>query len=175
MSKFVCSSKLESMAAKVTMKNQCLLHTDLARLENWPPRSGEPFDWTVPTNEAYKDQEDDDPGKIKTHSNPADSPQRHKFTPPFQLARSKLDYSYHRNPQLIRQEFQDTILINILQATSTDESKQRNGILRRPWIVFTAGPMGVGKSYVLTQLYQRKLFPLDRFIKIDPDMLKSGT
>ena len=45
---------------------------------------------------------------------------------------------------------------------------------RRPWVVFTAGPMGVGKSYVLAQLYQRKLFPLDRFIKIDPDMLKSG-
>jgi hypothetical protein len=33
--------------------------------------------------------------------------------------------------------------------------------------------MGVGKSYVLSKLFQKQLFPLDAFIKIDPDMLKS--
>ena len=33
--------------------------------------------------------------------------------------------------------------------------------------------MGVGKGYVLTKLHERGLFPLDDYVKIDPDMLKS--
>ena len=33
--------------------------------------------------------------------------------------------------------------------------------------------MGVGKGYVLSSLYNSNLFPLDNFLKIDPDMLKT--
>jgi hypothetical protein len=43
----------------------------------------------------------------------------------------------------------------------------------RPFLIFMSGPMGVGKSYVLSQLHQRGIFPLEKFVKIDPDMLKS--
>jgi hypothetical protein len=43
---------------------------------------------------------------------------------------------------------------------------------KRPWIVFTAGPMGVGKGYVLTKLHRAGVFPAGAFLKIDPDMIK---
>ena len=33
----------------------------------------------------------------------------------------------------------------------------------RPWIVFTAGAMGVGKSYAMLSLHSEGLFPLDAF------------
>ena len=191
--------------ANQQQQQRCLHHEEIIKLENWPPRSGKPYDWTIPTNEAYKNQAEDELEKAAAAaaSNPTEGASRrrpqHNFTLPFQLARSKLDYAYHKNPQVIRQELQDELLSNILHATSVASSSM--GIKeqikvdktkhveenrrklpspvtmrpsRRPWVVFTAGPMGVGKSYVLTQLYQRKLFPLDRFIKIDPDMLKSG-
>lgn len=46
--------------------------------------------------------------------------------------------------------------------------------VQRPWIVFTAGAMGVGKGYVLMQLHQANLLPnFESFVKIDPDMMKS--
>lgn len=33
--------------------------------------------------------------------------------------------------------------------------------------------MGVGKGYVLTQLHQAGVFPIQNFVKVDPDMIKS--
>ena len=42
----------------------------------------------------------------------------------------------------------------------------------RPWIVYTAGAMGAGKSHSLRDLHARGLFPLERFIWIDPDAIK---
>jgi len=133
--------------------------SEVLKSEYWPPVSAKPFDWDVPTNEAYEDIGD-------TNSNK----RRESFANSFQQAREKLDYSYHKNPIVSRQEFQDKILMNVIQGVSQKENKIS---LERPWILFTAGPMGVGKSYVLSKLFQRGLFPLDSFIKIDPDMLKS--
>jgi hypothetical protein len=161
---------------------------DATKIDFWPPRNpSSPFDWKVPTNEAY------------------DVHQHNTFSAAFEKARSKLDYSYHKNPKMDRQTFQDTVLSRVIEAV-TQKMKQTEG---RPWIVFTAGkrlfcpksssessptilfsiktnsfnvlfllysftgPMGVGKSYVLSHLFKRDLFPLDGFIKIDPDMLKS--
>jgi Zeta toxin len=153
----------------------------------WPPRNSQKeFDWDIPTYVAYA-----------VH-NPR------LFASKFENARAKLDYSYHRNPTLTRQEYQDVVLSRILEAdtsasssfpssssalssssssiSSTSHSNdhdqqqqpgQPQPQRRRPIIVFSAGPMGVGKSYVLSQLHQRSLFPLSKFIKIDPDMLKN--
>ena len=143
--------------------------------EQWPPRSGQEFDWSKPTFEAYASQS-------------------HEYAASFQRARQKLDYSYHKNPLLERQQFQDRVLQTILDAAvkasesqthSTEEKEESKSSLEssvnendsrdheRPWIVFSAGPMAAGKSYVLTQLHHRNLFPLDQFVTIDPDKLKS--
>lgn len=143
----------------------------------WPPRNPrKEFDWDTPTNVAYQ------------------IPDTNLFTTTFEYARGKLDYTYHKNPTLTRQAYQDMVLSRILEADksltstrstssslssttslsdqdyTTEEQPERR---KRPFIVFSAGPMGVGKSFVLSQLHQRNLFPLSRFIKIDPDMLKS--
>ena len=109
--------------------------TELAAdARNWPPRS---FDYGIPTNEAYATTE-------------------RQFAAQFQGARTKLDYSYHKCPAIPRQILQDSILQRI---ASTHQS---GGDGDRPWVVFTAGAMGVGKSFVLTSLYNQGKFPLDR-------------
>jgi Zeta toxin len=108
------------------------------------------------------------------------------FTPTFCEARSKLDYTYHTHVVKQRQYLQDAIIQRIV-STMTINSTTTNWNLtksmpantdhvppkHRPWIVFTAGPMGVGKGYVITQLQQLQLFNVrDHFITIDPDLIK---
>jgi hypothetical protein len=118
--------------------------------ESWPPKSNYFFDWeNWTTHEAYHD------------------PQETEFTPEFSLARSRLDYSYHRKPAFTRQELQDAILSRVVSAVTEVPSQSAT-----KWIVFMAGAMGVGKGYVLSTLHNSGLFPLDGFLKIDPDMLK---
>ncbi len=41
-----------------------------------------------------------------------------------------------------------------------------------PWIVFTAGAMGAGKSYTMKHLHNTNRFPLPNFITIDPDEVR---
>ena len=137
-------------------------------MEFWPPRAHDrDFDWSLPTSVAYKDEDTD------------------IYTPIFRESRSKLDYSYHENPILERQQYQDLVLSRVLdivngngetagdvETVSTATSSENTS--QRPFLVYTAGPMGVGKSFVLSQLHQRgQIFPLETFVKIDPDMLKS--
>ena len=128
--------------------------------EFWPPRARDAvFDWSQPTNIAYHIDD------IHLHSEP------------FRDGRSKLDYSYHKNPKLERQLYQDVVLQRVLDADEDNrgedhpEGTSKNS-RQHPFLVYTAGPMGVGKSYVLSQLHKRSIFPLQHFVKIDPDMLK---
>ena len=153
----------------------------------WPPKnSAIPYDWSCPSHEFYK-----------WSSNEASS-----YSPTFSQARCKLDYSYHTHVVLHRQYLQDSILKRIVQPQmrttdsffdhttnvpnsavaegsafkeqppSPDSIVENPQVHRRPWIIFTAGPMGVGKGFVLTQLQQRNLMNLDDFVKIDPDLIK---
>lgn len=131
--------------------------------QSWPPlNQNVTFDWSQPTNQVYASQDDEEE---KT------------FTEPFSLARSLLDYSYHANPLKNRQLLQDEILRRVVESapcsTATDSSPSSTKHQQRPWMVFTAGPMGVGKGYVLQELHKANLFPIQEFIKIDPDLLKS--
>jgi hypothetical protein len=96
------------------------------------------------------------------------------FTPRFRAARLQLDYKWHGVYSLARQEVQDDLIERLLTqgARST-----------RPWLVFTAGAMGAGKSHVLSDLatgeryfeisHGSPLFPLHAFIHCDPDVIKS--
>ena len=120
----------------------------------WPPHNVDmPYDWDTPTHDFYKANEE------------GTDPPSHRFA----TARLRLDYSYHHKLIVNRQFLQDAILERVVAAVPPSPSSDHH---RRPWICFTAGPMGVGKGYVLTQLFQHGYFALDRFLKIDPDMLK---
>ena len=141
------------MASKQMLPDWVLQLPDekASKPESWPPKSNYFFDWeNWSTSEAYHD------------------PQLRESAPKFALARSRLDYSYHRNPAFTRQELQDAILSRVVSAAAAVVPSQQG----RPWIVFSAGAMGVGKGYVLSTLYKSGLFPMDCFLKIDPDMLK---
>lgn len=119
---------------------------------SWPPKNGAPYNWDLPTQEAYYDD------------------QEHDFSGVFGEARQKLDYSYHRHPAAKRKLLQDAILSQVFQI---EKAHIDIPTVKRPWLVFSAGPMGVGKSYALSKLHSVGYFPLDQFIKVDPDMLKS--
>jgi dephospho-CoA kinase len=93
----------------------------------------------------------------------------------FQSIRSSLDYSYHSNYTPQRQLLQDTI-ISILLSKSNENIIDSDGVSctspKNPWIVFTAGAMGSGKSYTIKQLHKYDRFPLDTFITVDPDEIR---
>jgi len=144
-------------------------------VKNLPCEDGVKMDWNCPTNEFYHAKQEEQNNYDGAY-----------FSTTFAQARQKLDYSYHKNPKMFRQEFQDGILKNILASTSknldtTSPQEEKldggkgmaNNQKQNPWIVFTAGCMGVGKSYALSQLFQKDLFPLDMFVAIDPDKIKS--
>jgi hypothetical protein len=124
------------------------------------------------------------------------------FTGPYASTRSGLDYSYHANYLPERQAIQDTIISRFLsggvrisssttllssngreQNSNEEDTSQVSSPLSSaaalttqrsegPWLVYTAGAMGAGKSHTLRYLSREGLFPLDRFIVVDPDMIK---
>lgn len=148
---------------------RALAEEEATKQESWPPRdSSRNFDWDHPTYEVYFD------------------PKFSDFTPDFKQARKQLDYSYHRNPAKARQELQDVILHRVVQAatqegtgqdSNSDKKEEKEDKVvctkRRPWIVFSAGSMGVGKGYVMSTLQERGLFPMDELLHVDPDMIKA--
>jgi len=42
----------------------------------------------------------------------------------------------------------------------------------QPWIVFTAGAMGAGKSHAMRWMAEQGLFPLASFVQVDPDAIR---
>lgn len=97
-----------------------------------------------------------------------------EFYGPFKSIRSSLDYTYHGNYIKSRQFFQDRIVEKLLDGTVIEDSNGR-GFCKtpnEPWIVFTAGVMGAGKSHTIKQLASRGLFPLQSYVVIDPDEIR---
>ena len=97
-----------------------------------------------------------------------------EFFGPFKSIRASLDYSYHGNYSLSRQVFQDRIVEKLLDGTIIEDAHGR-GVCKtpnEPWIVFTAGVMGAGKSHTLKRLASRGLFPLQSYVVIDPDDIR---
>jgi hypothetical protein len=91
----------------------------------------------------------------------------------FAHIRTTLDYSYHRNYTFERQMLQDAIISEFLDATYlTDKYGDKCTTPTEPWVVFTAGAMGSGKSYTMRHLVNRGLFPLLAFVRVDPDELR---
>eukprot|EP00980_Cylindrotheca_fusiformis_P030738 scaffold25338_cov181-Cylindrotheca_fusiformis.AAC.1 len=93
----------------------------------------------------------------------------------FSHIRKTLDYSYHSNYTFERQKLQDAIISDMLDdALILDVEGKIGTVPTKPWIVFTAGAMGCGKSYTMNRLVQSNppRFPLRAFIKVDPDEIR---
>jgi predicted kinase len=96
-----------------------------------------------------------------------------KFYGQFAHIRETLDYSYHGNYTYERQRFQDAVVNEFLNgAVITDKNGEVCTTPTEPWIVFTAGAMGAGKSYTMRTLVDRGLFPLLAFVRVDPDEIR---
>ena len=103
------------------------------------------------------------------------------FAGPFGETRRGLDYGFHSNYAAERQAVQDGIVKRFLQGGVSVGGVGAGGAgavgadgapdAARPWIVYTAGAMGAGKSHSLRNLHARGLFPLERFIWVDPDAI----
>lgn len=96
-----------------------------------------------------------------------------RFYGQFAHIRKTLDYSYHSNYNFMRQILQDAIIHDFLNAAILEDM---NGEIcttpTEPWIVFTAGAMGAGKSYTIRKLVQKDRFPLLAFVVVDPDAIR---
>ena len=77
--------------------------------------------------------------------------------------RAKLDYSYHMNYTEARQQWQDGIVERVVSQMPPQ---------KRPWLVFTCGPTGAGKGYVMSWLSKCGIFPLENVVHIDSDRFK---
>eukprot|EP01059_Diplonema_ambulator_P011222 TRINITY_DN2117_c0_g2_i1.p1 TRINITY_DN2117_c0_g2~~TRINITY_DN2117_c0_g2_i1.p1 ORF type:complete len:490 (+),score=98.76 TRINITY_DN2117_c0_g2_i1:679-2148(+) len=77
--------------------------------------------------------------------------------------RAKLDFEYHGNYTEARQKIQDTAVSDVVFGGVPKD---------KPWLVFTAGAMGAGKSHVIRWMSDRGYFPLPDFVQIDPDRFK---
>lgn len=97
------------------------------------------------------------------------------FGGPFAKIRASLDYNYHGNYIESRQIFQDRIVEKLLDGTTVHD--EANGLVCKtptePWIVFTAGVMGAGKSHTMKQVSSKGLFPLKSYVIVDPDEIRS--
>lgn len=139
----------------------------------WPPHNTQiNYDWTKPTVQIYQANDEES----------ADEP----LPDTFLRERQKLDYNYHNRLICSRLIFQDSVIAQIRSGKTTktktaaspriqhdDTKEEEREEDYRPWLIFTAGPMGVGKGYVLAQLKQMHVLDASDYIKIDPDMIKT--
>ena len=96
-----------------------------------------------------------------------------EFVGEFASQRAALDYSYHKHYIPERQLFHDVVMKGFYRTVVMDaRTGQLCDIPTDNWIVFTAGPMGAGKSRVLAYLYNKGYFPLQSFVRVDPDTIR---
>lgn len=78
--------------------------------------------------------------------------------------RDLTDKAYHGSYSREREAFQDELLLEVLR-------HGRGYSRERPMLMFTAGAMGVGKSYVLDWMQKHGTIDLNEFVVIDPDSI----
>jgi len=95
------------------------------------------------------------------------------FYGPYSHIRASLDYTYHSHYTRERQNLQDKIISDMVNgAVITDKNGNVCTTPTEPWIVFTAGAMGAGKSYTMGKLVEAGRFPLLAFVAVDPDEIR---
>eukprot|EP00752_Nemacystus_decipiens_P007227 g6468.t1 len=83
----------------------------------------------------------------------------------YQSVRATRDHDYHGAYTRERQLFQDSLVKDVVGASSRKE---------HPWIVFTAGAMGAGKSHTIQWMSEKGYFPLPDIVTVDPDEFKTS-
>ncbi len=86
-----------------------------------------------------------------------------KFFGAYADIREARDFDYHGNYICKRQLFQDKLISDVVQSAISKDV---------PWIIFTAGAMGAGKSHVVQWMSTEDHFPLPDIVQIDPDAFK---
>lgn len=87
--------------------------------------------------------------------------------------RKTLDYTFHVNYTLERQHLQDAIISDMLdEAIILGVDGNIGTVPTKPWIIFTAGAMGAGKSHTMKALVEKGCFPLRAFVSVDPDEIR---
>jgi adenylylsulfate kinase-like enzyme len=76
-----------------------------------------------------------------------------------------MDYSYYKHYSLDRQKWQDNLLQSLLCAPTA--------VPKHPIIIFTCGTYGSGKSHVLRHLSNQGWFEDEKWLFIDPDLIKT--
>lgn len=104
------------------------------------------YDWDKPSSENYQASEPVNNSGL------------------FADIRNRLDADYHGYYTERRQRLQDELLQDVLATGLPDE---------RPWIVYTAGAMGAGKSHVVRWLSRNDYFALPIFVQIDLDRFRT--
>jgi len=84
-------------------------------------------------------------------------------TQQFGHIRAALDAGYHGHYSLERQAVQDRLIAGVLKGIASQVA---------PWVIFTAGAMGVGKSRTMKWLHDSQILPLDAIVHVDPDEFK---
>jgi len=84
---------------------------------------------------------------------------------PFAHIRSRLDFEYHGNFTKARQEVQDKLVAECLSSSSGSESNS-------PWILFTCGAMGAGKSFVVQWMRHNRRLPFSSSVTVDADFFR---
>ena len=88
--------------------------------------------------------------------------------------RGNIDYTYHKYYSNKRQLLQDELLQQFLDTVVHDAANNMTcDRPAKPWLVFTAGPMGAGKGRTMQWLAKHGLFPLSAFVRVDPDTLRA--
>ena len=120
------------------------------------------YDWNVSTEENYRSDEGSSSISLSSSSGGK-----------FNHIRRRLDRNYHANYVHSRRILQDSIIESMLFGTSTGEQQQEQPCRSiEPWIVFSAGVMGAGKSWTIAKLVEKRRFPLESFVSVDPDEIR---
>ena len=100
------------------------------------------FDYSLSTRDNYLDPEAPHVGRYSS-------------------IRASLDEAYHGQYCRARQVLQDELI--------SDVNRRIKGGQASPWIIFTAGAMGAGKSHVFSWMAERGVVPMQEVQIIDPE------
>eukprot|EP00485_Elphidium_margaritaceum_P001344 CAMPEP_0202701618 /NCGR_PEP_ID=MMETSP1385-20130828/14695_1 /ASSEMBLY_ACC=CAM_ASM_000861 /TAXON_ID=933848 /ORGANISM="Elphidium margaritaceum" /LENGTH=340 /DNA_ID=CAMNT_0049359073 /DNA_START=56 /DNA_END=1078 /DNA_ORIENTATION=- len=90
----------------------------------------------------------------------------------YEYSKSLLDYTYHGYYSTHRQIHVHNPIIAYYKSIAMHKLQTPDYMRDHPWMLFTAGPMGAGKTHMLKWLAVLDVFPLQAFLKISPDRIK---
>lgn len=109
-----------------------------------------------------------------TEENFRSSEQNHQqtFYGKYKHIRERLDYKYHAHYYGARQLLQDSIIDSLLLTPEESPEGENGGEQSKPYIIFTAGCMGAGKTHTVHKLSSSGQFPVKSFVSVDPDEIR---